>query len=168
MKVNDFIGMKVIDIEARDVGKVEDLAIVLKECMVEQIFISIGSTLSKKYFSIKEEDLAAIGDYVQLKLDGNALKNKIKVDKIDDLVAKESRFKNFAGKVVLAKEGMEVGKVEDLVIDPVGCLIHNIIISMGGTFSRKHIMISNEDIAEIGDYIILKLSKEQVEGMAVD
>jgi sporulation protein YlmC with PRC-barrel domain len=168
MKVSDFIGMKVIDIEAKEVGKVEDLAVGMKKCVVEQIFTSTGSTLSKKYFAIKEDDLAAIGDYVQLKLDGNALENKIKVDKIEDLVAKEARFKNLVGKFVLAQGGMEVGKIEDLVIDPAECLIHNVIISMGGTFSRKHIMISNDDIAEIGDYMILNLSKEQIEQMAVD
>jgi len=44
MKVSEFIGMKVIDIEARDVGKVEDLGVTIKESLVEQIFISIGST----------------------------------------------------------------------------------------------------------------------------
>jgi sporulation protein YlmC with PRC-barrel domain len=168
MKVSDFIGMKVIDIEAKEVGKVEDLAVILKKYVVEQIFISTGSTLSKKYFSVKEDDLAAIGDYVQLKLDGNALENKIKVDKVDDLVPKETRYKNISGKVVLAQGGMEIGKIEDMVIDPTGCIIQNVIISMGGTFSRKHIIISNEDIEEIGDYMILKLSKDQVEQMAVD
>lgn len=168
MKVSDFIGMQVIDMEAKEVGKVEDLAVILKKCMVEQIFISTGSTLNKKYYSVKEEDLAAIGDYVQLKLDGNDVENKIKVDKIDDLGAKEKRYKEIAGKIVLAQGGMEIGKIEDMVIDPGRCLIQNVMISMGGTFSKKHILISNEDIAEIGEYMILNLSKEQVEQMTVD
>jgi sporulation protein YlmC with PRC-barrel domain len=168
MKVSEFIGMKVIDIEAKEIGKIEDLAVAMKKCMVEQIFISTGSTLNKKYFAVKEDDIAAIGDYVQLKLDGSALENKIKVDKLDDLAFKEVRFKNIAGKVVLAQGGMEVGKIDDMVIDPAGCLIHNVMIATGGTFTRKHLMISNEDIAEIGDYLILTLSKEQVEQMAVD
>lgn len=168
MKVSEFIGMKVIDIKANEVGKVEDIAIVLKKCMVEQIFISTGSTLSKKYFAVTEEDIAVVGDYVQLKLGGDALESKIKVDKLDDLVAKDARFKNVVGKVVLARGGMEVGKIEDMLIDPEGCLIHNVIIATGGTFKKKHLVISDEDIAEIGDYIILKLSKEQVEQMAVD
>lgn len=168
MKVSDFIGMKVIDIEAKEVGKVEDLAVFLKKAVVEQIFISTGSTLNKKYFAVTKEDLAAIGDFVQLKLGKDDLENKIKVDKIDDSVAKDLRFKNIEGKVVLGHGGMEIGKIEDLVIDPTECLIQNVIISMGGTFSRKHIMITKEDIAEIGDYMILNLSKEQVEQMAVD
>ncbi len=168
MKVSEFIGMRVIDIEAKEVGKVEDLAVALKKCMVEQIFISTGSTLSKKYFEVKEDDIAAIGDFVQLKMKGDVIENKIKVDKLDDLVAKDARFKNVSGKVVLAQGGMEVGKIDDMVIDPAGCLIHNVIITTGGTFSKKHLVISNEDIAEIGDYMILKLSKEQVEQKSVD
>lgn len=168
MKVSDFVGMKVIDIGAKEVGKVEDLAVFLKKSVVKQIFISTGSTLNKKYFSVQKEDLAAIGDFVQLKLDENGLENKIKVDKIDDSVAKELRFKNIEGKVVLAQGGMEIGKIQDLVIDPEAGLITKVIISMGGTFNRKHIMITKEDISEIGDYIILNLSKEQVEQMAVD
>ncbi len=168
MKVSDFVGMKVIDIGAKEVGKVEDIAVFLKESVVEQIFISTGSTLNKKYFSVQKEDLAAIGDFLQLKLDEDALENKIKVDKIDDAVAKDLRFKNVEGKVALAQGGMEIGKIDDLVIDPAAGLIKNIIISMGGTFSRKRIMITKEDIAEIGDYMILNLSQEQVEQIAVD
>ncbi|MDO5836222.1 MAG: PRC-barrel domain-containing protein [Methanobacterium sp.] len=168
MRINDFIGMKVIDIGARDVGKIEDLAVTIKECMVEQIFIATGSALSKKYFAVKEDDIAAVGDYVQLKFEGEVLENKIKVDKLDDLTSREKRFKNLEGKVVLAKEGMEIGKIQDMIIDPAGCLIHNVVISMGGTFNRKQVLISSDDIAEIGDYMILKLSKEQIEEMAVD
>ncbi len=168
MKVSDFIGMKVIDIKAQEVGKVEDLVVFLKKSVVEQIFISTGSTLNKKYFSVHNDDLAAIGDFVQLKLDENDLENKVKVDKIDDAVAKDLRFKNIEGKIVLAQEGVEIGKIQDLIIDPAVGLIKNLIIAMGGTFSRKHIMITKEDIAEIGDYMILNLSKEQVEQIAVD
>lgn len=36
MKVSDFVGMKVIDIGAKEVGKVEDLAVFLKESVVER------------------------------------------------------------------------------------------------------------------------------------
>ncbi len=168
MKVGDFIGMKVIDIGAKDVGKVEDVTVSLKESLFNQIFISTGSPLKKKFFTVQKEDLAAIGDFVQLKLDENELENRVKVDKIDDAVAKESRFKNIEGKVVLAKGGMEIGKVEDIIIDLEAGLIKNVIISMGGTFSRKRVMITTENIAEIGDYIILNISQEQIKEMVMD
>jgi sporulation protein YlmC with PRC-barrel domain len=168
MKASEFIGMNVIDKEANEVGKIAELAVTLKKCMVDKIFITTGSALSRRFFAIVEEDIAAVGDYVQLKLDKEALEEKVKVDKLEDLVAEDLRFKNMVGKVVLAQKGMEVGKIEDMVIDPKGCLIHNIIISTGGAFSKKHFMISDTDIAEIGDYMILKLDKNQVEEMVMD
>jgi sporulation protein YlmC with PRC-barrel domain len=168
MKASEFIGMEVIDKEANEVGKIAELAVTLKKCMVDKIFITTGSALSKRFFAIVEEDIAAVGDYVQLKLDRKALEEKVKVDKLEDLVSEDLRFKNMVGKVVLAQKGMEVGKIEDMVIDPKGCLIHNIIISTGGTFNKKHFMISDTDISEIGDYMILKLDKNQVEEMVMD
>jgi uncharacterized protein YrrD len=72
------------------------------------------------------------------------------------------------GKVVLAQEGLEIGKISDMIIDPKGCLIHNIIITTGNAFSKKHLMISDDDIISIGDYVILKLTKEDVEAKIID
>ncbi|CDG65601.1 MAG: hypothetical protein PWQ15_1852 [Methanobacterium sp.] len=168
MKVSEFIGMKVIDIEARDVGKVEDLGVTIRESLVEQIFISIGSTFGKKFFAVKIDDITAIGDYVQVKFNSETLKDMVKTDKLDDLAPKQQRFKGLEGKIVLSKDGVEIGKIQDLIIDPEGSIIHNVVITMGGTFNRKHFYISNSDVSEIGDYMILKLSKEQIEEIAVN
>ncbi len=63
---------------------------------------------------------------------------------------------------------MEVGKITDMVIDPKGCLIHNIIVTTGGTLNKKHLMISDEDINAMGDYLILKLDQEQVKERMMD
>ena len=49
-----------------------------------------------------------------------------------------------------------------MVIDPKGCLIHNIIVTTGGTLNKKHLMISDDDINALGDYLIIKLDEEQV------
>ena len=68
MKASEFIGTRVLDSEANEVGKVAELSLKLKNCLVENIFISTGGTLNKKYFSIFEEDIAEIGDFVQLNL----------------------------------------------------------------------------------------------------
>jgi sporulation protein YlmC with PRC-barrel domain len=168
MKASEFIGMKVLDKEANEIGKVAELAIVFKKCLVDKIFISIGSTLSKKYLVIVDEDIAEVGDYLQLKLDKTGIEDHVKVDKIDDFIGDGNRFKDFVGKIVLTKGGIEVGKVNDMMIDPKGCLIHNIMVTTGGTLSKKHLMISDEDINAIGDYIILKLEQEQVEERIID
>lgn len=154
--------MKVLDKETNEVGKISELSLKLKNCLVENIFISTGGTLNKKYFVIINEDIAEIGDYVLLKLSKTGVEGKVHVDKIEDWTPRGTLFKDIIGKVVLAQKGMEVGKISDMYIDPKGCLIHNVIISTGGTFNKKYLMISDEDIQDIGDYVILKLTKDEV------
>jgi sporulation protein YlmC with PRC-barrel domain len=168
MKASEFIGMIVLDKEANEVGKVAEMAIKLKKCLVENIFVSTGGTLNKKYFAILEEDISEIGDYVQLNLSGAGVDGKVHVDKVEDMAAKGSLFKDFIGKVVIAQKGMKVGKIADMYIDPKGCLIHNVVISTGGTFSKKYLMISDDDIQDIGDYVILKLEKDKLKERVQD
>jgi sporulation protein YlmC with PRC-barrel domain len=163
MKANEFIGMKVLDKEANEVGKVAEIAVVFKKCLVDKIFVSMGSALSKKYLVIVEEDIAEIGDYLQLKISKAELEEQVKVDKIDDFLGNATKYKDFIGKTVLTKSGMDVGKITDMMIDPKGCLIHNIVVTTGGTLNKKHIMISDDDIDAMGDYLILKLDQRQVE-----
>ena len=162
MKASEFIGTRVLDSEAIEVGNVAELSLKLKNCLVENIFISTGGTLNKKYFSIFEEDIAEIGDFIQLNLSKIGVEGKVHLNKLEDFTSKGSLFKNIVGKIVLAQKGMEVGKIADMYIDPKGCLIHNIVVSTGGTFGRKYLMISDQDIQDIGDYIILNLTKDEV------
>jgi len=162
MKASEFIGMKVIDKDANEIGKVAELSLKLKKCLVEKIFISTGGTLNKKYFAINTEDIANIGDYIQLNLSNIGVEGKVHYDKIEDIESEGTLFKDTVGKIVLAQKGMEVGKISDMYIDPKGCLIHNVIISTGRTFNKKFLLISDEDISEIGDYIILNLEKNEV------
>jgi len=168
MKASEFIGMKVLNKEANEVGKIADLAIDLKECLVDKIIIVEGGTLKKKYFAVTEKDLAEIGDYVQLKFDREGMDNITKVDKIEDLMKNEFNFKDFTGKTVISEDAITVGKIENMIIDPKECLIHNIIVSTGGAFNKKHLMISDTDIKHIGDYIILKLPIGDLEQKIVD
>jgi sporulation protein YlmC with PRC-barrel domain len=168
MKASEFIGMKVLDKEANEVGKVAEIAVIFKKCLVDKIFISIGSALNKKYLVIMDDDIAEVGDYLQLKIDKEGIDEQIKVDKIDDFMGKGTKFKEFIGKTVLTINGMDVGKITDMMIDPKGCLIHNIVVTTGGTLNKKHILISDDDINAMGDYLILKLDQEQVKDRMTD
>ena len=168
MKASEFIGMKVLDKEANEVGKVAEIAVIFKKCLVDNIFISIGSTLNKKYLVIMDDDIAEVGDYLQLKIDKEGIDEQVKVDKIDDFMGKGTKFKEFIGKTVLTINGMDVGKITDMMIDPKGCLIHNIVVTTGGTLNKKHILISDDDINAMGDYLILKLDQEQVKDRITD
>ncbi len=167
MKASEFVGMKVLDKEANEVGKVDEMAVVFGKCLVNKIFISTGSALNKKYLVIVNDDIAEVGDYLQLKLSKNEIEEH-KVDKIDDNLGNGTRFKDFIGKTVLTINGMEVGKVTDMAIDPKGCLIHNIIVTSGNALNKKNLMISNEDISAIGDYLILTLDHERVNERMID
>lgn len=167
MKASEFVGMKVLDKEANEVGKVDEMAVVFGKCLVNKIFISAGSALNKKYLVIVNDDIAEVGDYLQLKLSKNEIEEH-KVDKINDNLGNGTRFKDFIGKTVLTINGMEVGKVSDMTIDPKGCLIHNIIVTSGNALNKKNLMISNEDISAIGDYLILTLDHERVNERMID
>ena len=167
MKANEFIGMKVLDKEANEVGKVEDIAVVFGRCLVNKVFIATGSALNKKYVAIVNDDIAEVGDYLQLKLNKTEIEEH-KIDKIDDNLGKGTRFNDFTGKTVVSIDGMEVGKVTDMAIDPKGCLIHNIIVTSGNALNKKNLMVSNEDISAMGDYLILKLDQEKVNEKMID
>lgn len=162
MKASEFIGMKVLDKEANEVGKVAEITILFKECLLDKIFISIGSALNKKFLVVVDDDIAEVGDYLQLKLNKQEIEEQVTVDKIDKFLGKGTRYNEFMGKTVLTKSGMDVGKISDLMIDPKGCLIHNVMVATGGTFNKKHLMISDEDIEAMGDYLIIKLDQDQI------
>ncbi|MGZ7135866.1 MAG: PRC-barrel domain-containing protein [Methanobacterium sp.] len=168
MKASEFIEMKVLNKEANEVGKIADLAMNLKKCLVDKIIIVEGGTLSKKYFAVTENDLAEIGDYVQLKLDKDAMNDVSKVEKIEDLMENEFHFKDYVGKSVISSDAMNVGKIDDMIIDPKQCLIHQVQVSTGGTFSKKHLIISDVDIEHTGDYVLLKISKKDLEEKTAD
>lgn len=168
MKASKFIGMTVLDSDAKEAGKIAEIEIKLKHCLVDKIWVTTGSTLSKKYFSIKEEDLNKIGDYVQLKLNGEEIDLKPKVNKLGELAETGLLFKDVVGKTVLTDDAMEVGKVSDMLIDPAGCMIHNVLISTGPAFRKKQLKVSDEDIHSFGDYVILKLDKEAVNKRITD
>lgn len=168
MKASKFIGMTVLDNDAKEAGKIAELEIKLKHCLVDKIWVATGSALNKKYFSVKEEDLDKIGDYVQLKLNGKEIDQKTKVNKLGELAETGSLFKDIVGKTVLTYDAMDVGKVSDMLIDPKGCLIHNVLISTGPAFRKKHLVVSDEDVHSFGDYVILKMSKEDVNKRITD
>jgi sporulation protein YlmC with PRC-barrel domain len=162
MKASEFIGTTVINKQVQEVGKVADLSVTLKKCLVDQVIIKSGSALKKSYFSVTTDEIAEIGDLMQLKLDDKAIQEKQKSDKIGNLVEDATLLKNFLGMKVLSDDAMEIGVIEDMIIDPKGCLIHNVVISTGSTFRKKQLMVSDENIKHIGDYVILNMSNERV------
>lgn len=72
----------------------------------------------------------------------------------------------FLGRKVLDKKAMEIGKVSDLMIEPIGAVITGIQISTGEFgLRRTDLFITPAEIQEIGDYILLNVEKAEIKGV---
>jgi sporulation protein YlmC with PRC-barrel domain len=162
MKASEFIGKIVIDKKALEVGRIADMIIKAKKCLIDKIIISKGPAINRKYFSINENEIAEIGDFILLNLDKEETDERVGTVKLDDIEKTEITFGKFTGKTVIAQKGLEVGKVVDMVIEPKGCLINNVIISTGPAIRKKYFMVGEGEISEIGDYVLLNLDKETI------
>jgi sporulation protein YlmC with PRC-barrel domain len=81
MKTSKIIGKKVLDCDANDVGKVNDIDIDIKSNSINKIFINTGElSLRKVNFEVTPEMIAQVGDYLLL----NVSKSEISVDKPEE------------------------------------------------------------------------------------
>jgi sporulation protein YlmC with PRC-barrel domain len=70
MKVSEFIGTRVLDKNAVEIGKVSDMYINPIEGMIKIITISTGEFgIRKKDIEIKPEEIAVLGDYLLLNIE---------------------------------------------------------------------------------------------------
>lgn len=66
---------------------------------------------------------------------------------------------DFMKKKVLDENGMEIGKVNDIDIDPIHGKINKVYISKGDLSLKPKIMIIDvDDIEQVGDYVLLSVS----------
>lgn len=74
------------------------------------------------------------------------------------------KVSEFLGTRVLDKNAMEIGKVADMLIDPAIGTINLITVSTGEFgLRRKDLEIKPGDIAVLGDYLLLRVRKEDIE-----
>jgi sporulation protein YlmC with PRC-barrel domain len=68
------------------------------------------------------------------------------------------------GKKVLDKNAMGVGKVSDMDIDAVEGTVATITISSSDfSIGRDDFEITNQDIDQVGDYVLLKIEKAELD-----
>lgn len=68
------------------------------------------------------------------------------------------------GKKVLDKNAMGVGKVSDMDIDAVEGTVGSITMSSSDfSISRDDFEITNHDIDQVGDYLLLKIDKAELD-----
>lgn len=82
MRMSNLKGMSVIDKEAKDIGKVEDVEFNSETGKIEDVIISLKSGIfSKDQIIIKYSDIDAIGDYLVLSIDLPKKSEQVKAEK---------------------------------------------------------------------------------------
>lgn len=82
MRMSNLKGMSVIDKEAKDIGKVDDVEFNSETGKIEDVIISLKSGLfSKDQIIIKYSDIDAIGDYLVLSIDLPKKSEQVKAEK---------------------------------------------------------------------------------------
>jgi sporulation protein YlmC with PRC-barrel domain len=76
MKVTEFLGKKVLDKNAMEIGKISDMEIDPLKGSIKTVIISKGDiALKQKTFIVSVDDIGSVGDYVILKLSGGDADN---------------------------------------------------------------------------------------------
>ena len=74
MRVSEFLGKKVLDKNAMEIGKVSDVDLMPKEGIINSFTVSTGDIwLRNKNFEFKSGDIIHIGDYVILDLEDSSI-----------------------------------------------------------------------------------------------
>lgn len=82
MKVSEFLGKKVLDKNAMEIGKVSDVDLMPKEGLINSITISTGELwIRNKSFEVKSEDIHQVGDYVVLNLEESEIERIVEDEK---------------------------------------------------------------------------------------
>ncbi|MDI6644902.1 MAG: PRC-barrel domain-containing protein [Methanobacteriaceae archaeon] len=77
MEVSEFLGKKVLDKTANEVGKITDMTVKPIEGLITNITISEGEIPPWiKSFKVKPDELDKIGDYVLLKIDQQEIEKR--------------------------------------------------------------------------------------------
>lgn len=162
MRATELNGMKVQDKNGVEIGKLSDLGINLDEFKIENILVSTGGFLSKKYFTVNLKDLGEIDNYIHLK------RSKEDIDQYADLESRNHEyeryfFKDFQNIYVASADARSVGPVKDLCSDLQGSAFKIVIEATRGKFTKNdHFMINPEDITDIKEFIILNLKKDEI------
>ncbi|PKL68545.1 MAG: hypothetical protein CVV28_00020 [Methanobacteriales archaeon HGW-Methanobacteriales-1] len=167
MKASEFIGKTVIDKKGQEIGKIADIILKPSDCLIDKILVSDGAVLNKKYFTITESEIEAIGDYVILKISITDVEERISQEEADSLKKIELNFKKIVGKTVITSNGVKLGTVEDIMIQPHECLMESIIVKTKSDLGKKSFMLENNEIKDIKDYLITNMDFDSIEDRIV-
>jgi sporulation protein YlmC with PRC-barrel domain len=164
MNAKKLKGMKVLDKNSIEIGKVSDLGINLDEFKIENILVSTGGFFSKKYFTVNLEDLGEIDNYIHLKC------SKGDIDYDADLELRNSKygryfFKDFRDIYVGSADAIPIGQVKDLYINFDNNLTFKVVVEatrVRGRYKNDYFAIYPGDIDDIREFITLNLTKDEI------
>lgn len=79
MKVSELMGIRVLDKNAMEIGKVSDVDLMPKEGTITSITVSTGEMwLRNKTFEIKPSNILQVGDYLLLNLEEEEIQGMFK------------------------------------------------------------------------------------------
>lgn len=163
MKASEFIGKVVIDQKGLEIGKIADIIVKPEECLIDRVIVSSGGVLSKKYFSVTDKEIEAIGDYIIIGLSRKEAEERLGQEDLDSVKKVELNFQKLTGKTAITQNGVELGTVEDMIVKPKECLIENVIIKSKPDLGRKQFMVGKGEITDIKDFMVLKLDLDDIE-----
>ena len=103
MKTSEFLGKRVLDKDADEVGRISDMDIKPKKGVIDCITISTGVLGLKGKFEVTPEELKKVGDYVILTIEKTEIEGRV-----------EDYMKKYAeeAKTTLKKVGLKVSEGE--------------------------------------------------------
>lgn len=158
MKASDFIGRTVIDCKGNEVGKVDNIFLKANESIMSNVVVSTGPVLNRKHFAITDDDINALGDFIILKLGSSEIDKRIAEAKgvLELLKIENVSYKDLLKKIVISCNGVAIGNVDDLLIEPKQCLLETIVVKPKSDLSKHNLIIKYDDILDIKDYLVLK------------
>lgn len=164
MKASDFIGRTVIDCKGHEIGKVDNIFLKPNESIMSRIVVSMGPVLNRKQFAITDDDISALGDFIILTLDNLEIDRRVDEAKstLEVLKVENISYKDLLKKIVISCNGVAVGTVDDLLIEPQKCLLETIVVKPKSNLSKHNLIIKYADILDIKDYLVLKYHFDDV------
>ncbi len=152
MRAKRIKGMKILDNNGVQIGKVSDLGIDCDEFKIKNILISTGGFFSKKYFTVYIEQIGKIDSHLHLKSSKVNQPHAVSFNELERDVTEDYFFKNFQYRVVKTNEEPVLGLIKDIIFDLKNDLTFDVVIEK----------LSLEDFSNVDILMTLKLDKNEI------
>ena len=164
MNAKKIKGMKVLDNNGIQIGKVSDLGIECEQFKIRNILISTGGIFSKKYFTVNIEEIDKIDSNMYLKSSKEEQNIAVPLEELKVSSPEGYFFKNFQNRIVKTNEEPLLGLIKDIVFNLKDDLAFDVVIEklVGGPLGKPSFTASLEDFSNVDILMTLKLDKNEI------